>query len=165
MSAQLLEFSSNHPILVLSFIGLLALIFFNEFRHFTQKFSAIGPTAAISLINREENTVLVDVREAAEIKGGMLNGAVHIPLSTAKSRLGELDKHKDDHVLVYCRSGNRSGSVCRQLTSRGFEHVYNMSGGIMAWQDAHLPLQKSKNAQKPKNANKSKSKKKKKADV
>ncbi|MDJ0834230.1 MAG: rhodanese-like domain-containing protein [Gammaproteobacteria bacterium] len=162
MSAQLLEFSSNHPILVLSFIGLLALIIFNEFRNFTKKFSVIGPSAAISLINKE-NAVLVDVRETAEIKDGMLNGAIHIPLSAAKNRLGELEPHKDDHVLVYCRSGNRSGSVCRQLTSRGFEHVYNMSGGIMAWQDAHLPVQKSKNAQKSKKSNKSK--KKKQADV
>ena len=155
MSAQLLEFSTNHPILVTSFIGLLALIIFNEFRHFTQKFSVIGPSAAISLINRED-TVLLDVRETAEIKDGMLNGAIHIPLSAAKSRLGELDEHKDDHVLVYCRSGNRSGSVCRQLTARGFEHVYNMSGGIMAWQDAHLPVQKTKNMQKAQNKNKKK---------
>ena len=141
MSAQLLEFSTNHPILVLTFIGLLGLILFNEFRQFTQKFSSIGPSAAISLINREK-TVLVDVRETAEIKDGMLSDAIHIPLSTVKSRLSELDKHKNDHVVVYCRSGNRSGSVCRQLTARGFENVYNMSGGIMAWKDAHLPVQK-----------------------
>jgi len=143
MPEQFLEFSTNHPILVLSFASLLGLILFTEFRNFTQKFSSIGPAAAISLINSDKTTLL-DVREMSEIKDGKLNEAIHIPLSTLNKRLSELDKYKDDSVLVYCRSGNRSGSVCRTLSGRGFEKVFNLSGGIMAWQDAHLPIQRSK---------------------
>ena len=143
MVEQVLEFSTNHPILVMSFLALCGLILFVEFRNFTQKFSTVGPAAAISLINQEK-TVLVDVREMNEVKDGMLNDAIHIPLSAIGKRVSELDKYKDDNVLVYCRSGNRSGSVCRTLTGRGFEKVYNMSGGIMAWQDAHLPINKNK---------------------
>jgi len=147
MPEQLFEFSTNHPILVTSFVALLGLILFTEFRRLTQKFDNIGPAAAISLINHED-TVLLDVREQNEVNDGMLNDAIHIPLSAMGKRVTELDKFKDQSVLVYCRSGNRSGSVCRTLNNRGFEKVFNLSGGIMAWQDAHLPVKKRKNKKK-----------------
>ena len=141
MFAQVIEFSSNHPILSLSFAGLLGYILYYEFRALTQKFVAIGPAAAIALINDDDNkTVLLDVRETSELNEGMLNDAIHIPLSNLSGRLSELDKYKESPILVYCRSGNRSGSVCRTLTGRGFDKVYNLAGGIMAWRDAHLPV-------------------------
>ena len=147
MPEQIFEFSANHPILTLSFISLLGLILFTEFRNFTQKFSNVGPAAAVPIINRE-NTVLLDIREMNEIKDGMLSNAIHIPLSAISKRVGELDKFKESPVVVYCRSGNRSASVCRTLTGRGFDKVYNLAGGIMAWQDAHLPVSKSKKKKK-----------------
>ncbi len=149
MPEQIFEFSANHPILILSFASLLGIILFTEFRNLTQKFSSIGPAAAISLINNEK-TVLLDVREMSEIKDGVLNESVHIPFSDLNKRLSELDKYKDDAVLVYCRSGSRSGSVCRTLSGRGFDKVYNLSGGILAWKDAHLPIQRSKSKKKKK---------------
>ena len=149
MFAQILEFSTNHPILTLSFLSLTGVIIFLEIRNFTQKFTSVGPAAAISIINNE-NTVLLDVRENNELGQGVLNDAIHIPLSAINGRLSELDKYKNDSILVYCRSGNRSGSVCRTLTGRGFEKVYNLVGGIMAWQDAHLPISKDKKKNKDK---------------
>lgn len=155
MFDQILEFSTNHPILVPSFIALTGLILFTEFRNLTQKFTSVGPSAAISVINHDD-AVLLDVRETSEVSGGvMLNDAIHIPLSTINKRVSEMDKYKNQPVLVYCRSGNRSGSVCRTLTSRGFDKVYNLSGGIMAWEDAHLPVSsKSKGKAKTKKSKK-----------
>ena len=149
MPEQFFEFSTNHPILVLSFAALLGLIVFIEFRRLTQKFDNITPSAAIGLINREE-PLLLDVREQNELGDGMLSEALHIPMSAMSPRVSELDQYKDRSVLVYCRSGNRSGGVCRTLTNRGFEKVFNLAGGIMAWQDAHLPISKSKNKKKKK---------------
>jgi len=139
MFEQIIEFSGNHPVLVLSFVALTGIILFLELRGFTQKFTSIGPAAAISVINQDK-TIILDVREMSEIKSGMLADAIHIPGSSVKKRLSELDKYKDNSVVVYCRSGNRSTGVCRALTSRGFEKVYNLAGGIMAWEDAHLPV-------------------------
>ncbi len=156
MPEQIFEFSNNHPILVLSFVALLGLILFTEFRRLTQKFSNVTPTSAINLIN-DEDPVLIDVREQSEVGDGTLNNAIHIPLSSFAKRAGELDQYRDKSVIVYCRSGNRSGSVCRTLTGRGFEKVYNLAGGIMAWQDAHLPIA----ARKKPSKSKTKSKKKK----
>lgn len=141
MLDQIVEFSTSHPILVMSFFAIAGVILFTELRNLSQKFSNVGPSAAIGVINKQD-AVLIDVREMNEINDGMLNDAIHIPLSAVNKRLNELDKYKDRAVLVYCRSGNRSGSVCRTLSGRGFEKVYNLAGGIMAWQDAHLPVSK-----------------------
>ncbi len=139
MLQQIIEFSTNNLMLVVSFMALSGFILFTEFRKFTQKFTTVGPSSAISIINKNK-TMLLDVREMNEIKSGMLIDAIHIPLSGIGKRISELDKYKDDAVVVYCRSGNRSGSVCRTLSGRGFEQVYNLAGGIMAWEDAHLPV-------------------------
>lgn len=147
MPEHIIEFSTRHPYLVLALVALIGVILFTEFRRFTQKFSSIGPAAAIGIINHE-NTVLLDVREQGEISEGMIADSIHIPLSAFAGRANEMDKYRDSTVIVYCRSGNRSGSVCRKLTQQGFEKVYNLTGGIMAWQDAHLPIQKKKNKKK-----------------
>ncbi len=147
MPEQLIEFPTNHSLLVLSFAALLGLILFTEFRRFTAKFSNIGPAAAIGIINHD-NAVLLDVREQNETNEGMIADAIHIPLSVFPKRVAEMDKHKDATVIVYCRSGNRSGGACRTLTQRGFEKVHNLAGGIIAWQEAHLPVQKNKNKKK-----------------
>ena len=141
MLTQIVEFSTSHLMLVIAFLGLTGFILFTEFRNLSQSFTTVGPSAAIPIINREK-TVLLDVRETSEIKSGMLNDAIHIPLSGIGKRISEIDKYKDNSVVVYCRSGNRSGSVCRKLSARGFEKVYNLAGGIMAWEDAHLPVSK-----------------------
>ena len=155
MFAQIIEFSSNHPILSLSFVALVGLILFIEIRNFTQEFTSVGASAAINVINNEDPVVL-DVRENNEISDGMLNNAIHIPLSRLNDRVTELDKYKDGPVLVYCRSGNRSGGVCRTLTGRGFDKVYNLSGGVLSWKEAHLPLQTGKKEKKEKGKKKKK---------
>ncbi len=141
MFNQIVEFSTRHPVLVLSFFAIGGIIIVTELRNLTQKFITVGSAAAISVINKED-AVLIDVREPSEVQNGMIQNAIHIPMSAINKRLSELDKYKDRAVLVYCRSGNRSGSVCRTLTSRGFEKVYNLAGGIMAWEDEHLPVSK-----------------------
>ena len=147
MFDQILEFSTNHPVLMVSFAAITGFILFTEYRNVTAKFTSLGPSAAISIINQDDS-VLLDVRENNEIADGMLADAIHIPLSNIGKRLSEMDKHKDKSVVVYCRSGNRSTGVCRTLTGKGFDKVYNLSGGIMAWQDAHLPVSKKNNKKK-----------------
>ena len=93
------------------------------------------------LLNKD-NAFCLDVREDKEVTGGILNGATHIPVSQLDSRLNELEKHKNKSVLIYCRSGSRSAHACNTLVKNGFEDVSNLSGGVMAWQSANLPLSK-----------------------
>lgn len=80
---------------------------------------------------KEGEVILLDVRQPAEYRSGHLPGAVFIPLPELLERVGELDRSKP--VLTYCRSGNRSRSAAALLLTEGFDSVYSMEGGIMAW--------------------------------
>ncbi len=139
MLSQILEFISNHALLSLAFVLALVAVLFNEYRNLSAGFKAVGPLIATRIINDEEPLIL-DVRENAEVKDGIIANALHIPLSELPKRMAELDPYRDRSVLVYCRSGSRSASAARRLRRSGFEKVYNLAGGIMAWADQHLPV-------------------------
>jgi len=141
MLTQISEFAVNHPFLVMAFAVLLALTFFNEMKIATQKFASLTPAGAVKLMN-DEDVVVVDVREPSETIGGKISKAVQIPFSSMSKRIGELEKHKNKTLLVYCKTGARSGAACRELSKSGFEKVYSLNGGITAWQEAHLPISK-----------------------
>lgn len=141
MMAQIPEFAANHPFLVIAFAVLLGLTFFNEMKIATQKFAGLTPAGAVKLMN-DEDVVVVDVREPSETAGGKISKAIQIPYSSMSKRIGELDKHKQKTLLVYCKTGARSGAACRELSKNGFDKVYSLNGGITAWQEAHLPISK-----------------------
>jgi rhodanese-related sulfurtransferase len=100
----------------------------------------IGTLNVTHLINHQ-NALLLDVREANEFKGGKLPGAVHIPLSQLKERVGELAKMTSRPVVVYCGVGRRARSAGALLANAGFGSTYMLSGGLKAWKDAGLPLE------------------------
>jgi rhodanese-related sulfurtransferase len=56
--------------------------------------------------------------------------------------LGQLERHKERPIIVNCRSGATSQIACKELRKGGFEQVYNLRGGIMAWQSANLPVRR-----------------------
>ena len=73
---------------------------------------------------------LIDVREPHEYEICHLDGQL-IPLGTLAGRLDELDR--DAHIVVHCRSGGRSASAVKAMRGAGFENVWNLNGGILAW--------------------------------
>ena len=103
--------------------------------------SAISPSAATLLINRQDAVVL-DVREPAEFADGHISKAHPVPLGQLAKRLDELQRFKDLPVIVVCRSGNRSANACGILKKSGFAQVLNLSGGMSAWEQAGLPVTK-----------------------
>ncbi|HFD80068.1 MAG TPA: rhodanese-like domain-containing protein [Gammaproteobacteria bacterium] len=137
--ARIQEFIGNHLLLVLAFVGTLALFLAGEISRRLSGVASVGPAEAIRLGN-QENALFLDTREDREYKEGHIAGAVHIPLRQLSQRLGELEKYRGRPVILYCRSGNRSGSAGRLLRKNGFENVYNLAGGIVAWQKADLPV-------------------------
>ena len=96
---------------------------------------------AVQLLNRE-NGVVVDVCEPKEFSAGHVPNAVNVPLSSLKDRLRELEKYKSRPIVVSCRSGNRSLKGAVMLRKHGFTTVYNLSGGLHAWERDNLPIQK-----------------------
>jgi rhodanese-related sulfurtransferase len=88
------------------------------------------------------NAVVVDVREATEYAQGHIADAKHIPLAQLGERLKELTKYKEKPVLLHCQGGVRSAKACDLLAKQGFTKLYNLQGGINAWQQAKLPVVK-----------------------
>ena len=96
---------------------------------------------AIQLINHRD-AVILDVREDKEFVTGHLPNAKHIPLGQLAARLKDVEKFKKKPIIVNCRSGARSATACGILRKNGFEEVYNLKGGINAWQQANMPVEK-----------------------
>jgi len=71
-----------------------------------------------------EDVMIVDVREPFEYAGGHIEGAVNIPLGTIPRELASL-KQSDKTLVLYCRSGNRSGQATAYLKAQGMTAVYN----------------------------------------
>ena len=97
--------------------------------------------AAMQLINHK-NALILDVREENEFSGGHILNAKLIPLLKLKDRLGELERYRDQPIVVVCRSGNRSATACALLGNRQFGQAYNLAGGMLAWQKAGMPVEK-----------------------
>lgn len=93
------------------------------------KMSGGNPQEAKRLV--EEGATLVDVRSPSEYASGHIDGAVNIPVGELGRRLDELPD-KAQPIVVYCRSGARSGSAKSLLDSKGYQKVVNL-GGIGAW--------------------------------
>jgi rhodanese-related sulfurtransferase len=102
----------------------------------------VGPAEAVQLINRRD-AVVIDVRDAAEYKSGHITNARHLPEGEIDGRLKELDKVKAKPIIVSCARGNRSAAVANRLRKLGYSEVFTLRGGLGAWQQASMPLEKS----------------------
>ena len=83
---------------------------------------------------------LLDVREPWEFAHCAIEGAVSMPMGSIPGRTDELDAARD--IVCICHHGMRSQQVAAFLASQGFEHVFNLSGGVHAWAtqvDAAMP--------------------------
>lgn len=85
-------------------------------------------------LDNGENFVFIDVREPYEYEEYNI-GARLIPLGDFMDNIPNLEQYRNDEIVIHCRSGKRSSMACEVLTSAGFPHVKNMTGGIMRWQE------------------------------
>lgn len=87
---------------------------------------------------RASGARLVDVRTDAEVARGVIPGASHIALDKLPVRFTELNQEAP--IVLYCQMGGRSAGAAQFLTSKGFERVYNLQGGINAWAAGGRPV-------------------------
>jgi len=92
---------------------------------------------ARELIADKADLVILDVRTVSEYESGHLEGATNIPVEELSGRLSELNQN--DEMLVYCRTGNRSTTAVGLLKDNGYDRLYHMDGGIVAWNGAGFP--------------------------
>ncbi len=101
----------------------------------------VDASMATQLINRED-ALVVDVRDPGEYGAGHILGAKNWPLDRLDERGGEAARRKDKPVIVYCDTGERAPKAAAALRKLGFTRVVNLSGGLPAWQQAGLPVEK-----------------------
>ena len=99
-----------------------------------------APSEFQTEIKSAETGQILDVRTSDEYAQGHIEGAILADISSElfQEVTAKLDKNKT--VYVYCLSGGRSGEAASQLQTLGFKSIVNLSGGILAWQSANLPL-------------------------
>ncbi len=107
-----------------------------------QTIKKLDPQSFEKKLNEFKEPILVDVRTSGEYAQGHLANAVLIDIYSDdfKSRASKLDKSKP--VFVYCKAGSRSSSAVDVFTDLGFKEIYDLSGGISAWQRANKPITK-----------------------
>lgn len=137
---QLSEFVGNHPFLILALAGITIMLVAGEIQQRIGGVKSVGPVDATRMLNHD-SAVMIDMRNLKDYQSGHIVNAVHLP-EYNDSTLGKLEKFRKQPLIVYCRSGQRSTGVCSKLRKQGFEPVYNLKGGVLAWQNANLPLSK-----------------------
>ena len=137
---QLTEFAGNHMLLVLALFAIIAMLIGTEIQSRISGIKELAPSEAIRMINHD-NAVLVDLREDKDYRAGHIVNAIHVPVSPDNDS-GKIKKYRDKPVIVYCQRGQRSSGYCNKLKKQGFESVYNLKGGLLAWQKEALPLTK-----------------------
>ena len=138
--SQLLEFLSNHSILSMIFFVLTGTLVWTFVGGGGGR--RVEPAQATRLINHE-NAVVIDVRSDGEYAQGHIVNAIHQPLGGLAQQLSSLEKYRDRTIITACRNGQQAANASGILRKHGFEKVFSLSGGIVAWQGASLPLTKS----------------------
>ncbi len=90
----------------------------------------------------KENGVVLDVRTDNEFFAGHISGALHFDFYRDDFKVLLTDLDPKTPVYVYCKSGGRSGKTANMLKGMGFSEVYNLEGGITAWENQGKPVEK-----------------------
>jgi len=107
------------------------------------KFISLRPGEFLEAYQKDNKTLLVDVREFFEYKKSRLNDAVNIP-SSANLEYTADTLNKESSLFLYCTSGFRSKRVAKYFYDKGFLKLYSLDGGIAAWKKEGLPVNRKK---------------------
>ncbi|MDT8335643.1 MAG: rhodanese-like domain-containing protein [Desulfurivibrionaceae bacterium] len=107
-------------------------------RRATKIFRSITPLEAKSLMESRRDLMLVDLREANELREGYIAGSQLVPMSALAK--GTTTLPADKPLLLICAVGGRSYGVGKYFSTKGYPEIYNLKGGISAWKQAGLAL-------------------------
>lgn len=137
MVAHLIEFATNHYLLVGLFIILLVALIAYQMQGGGRSLSTGELTG---LVNKDAG-VVVDIRAAKDFATGHIVGALNIPHDKLTARIGELEKHKAKTIILVDAMGQTAGTHARELMKSGFTAA-KLAGGISSWKGDNLPLVK-----------------------
>ena len=138
--SRLLEFIHHHPYLIGAAMLIVVLFVVDTLSRGLRKFRESSPAEAVLLINK--GAAVIDVRAAKDFSTGHIIGARNIPVAEFDGRVAELEKFREQPVLIYCQSGQSSQRPAAALAKAGFQQVHNLKGGVNAWQAENFPLER-----------------------
>ena len=139
---KLPEFIGNHAALAALFVILLVALVATQIMQVFSKTKELSPAGLTGLINRE-NPLLIDLSSLADFEKMHVPGAKHVAMSQFDPEKKELAKTKDMPVVVMDKDGRgNSAKAAQRLVKAGFEKVYILGGGVLAWHAAQLPVAK-----------------------
>jgi rhodanese-related sulfurtransferase len=138
---KLPTFVGNHLALSALFVIILLALVAMELGRLLRKYKELTPGGLTLLINRE-SPLLVDLSARADFEKMHVPGARHVLPSQFDPEHKDLAKAKDLPVVVMDKDGRGSDKAAQRLVKAGFTRVYTLGGGVLAWQQAQLPLAK-----------------------
>ncbi len=135
---KILEFTSNHVLLVSALMISFFLLVFSELRRKASGLINVEAGDAVKLINND--AVVIDIRSADAFARGHIVNARNIPSDELDGRLEQLNQHKNTPIIAVCDNGITSTRAVNTLRSAGFESVYGLKGGMNSWSQSGLPV-------------------------
>ncbi len=137
---QLFEFAGNHVLLVSAAFFLTVLVIVNEIRHAGKAGQTVSPDEVVRLMNG--GALVLDLRGREEYEAGHIANARNVPLAELEAEAEKLSKYKARPVITYDDRGMTAGRAVATLRKLAFEKAFSLRGGLMAWRQEQLPLEK-----------------------
>ena len=139
---KLSQFIINHWFLITAFIiALIALCILETCSKWLSESNHLTPYQVVRLINSEE-AVVIDIRDYEAFKRGHITYAINIPATALDKSLKEVEKYKQQSLIIVCTMGKQSAHFVNKLCKRGYQRVYMLAGGMGAWINANMPVVK-----------------------
>lgn len=157
---KILEFTSNHTLLVLALMVSFFAVIFSELRRKASGLVNVEASEATKLINND--AIVIDLRSADAYSRGHIVNARNIPSDELEGKMNTLESFKSKPVVAVCDAGVTSTKAVNSLRAAGFESVFGLKGGMTGWTQAGMPVVTGKKTKAKKDKKKDKNKGKKK---
>jgi rhodanese-related sulfurtransferase len=141
---KLPQFVGNHLALSLLFVVLVIALIVTQLMVLLRKYTELSPAGLTQLINRD-TPLLIDLSAIADFEKMHVPGAKNVVMSQFDPENKDLAKARELPVVVMDKDGRNADSAAQRLIKAGFTRVYTLGGGVLAWQQAQLPVAKGKN--------------------
>ena len=136
---QLIEFATNHSMLVAGFVAVVLLLIWTEISRRNRGYAELTPMQAVQRIN-QGGISIVDISNAADFAKGHLSGSKHIALSRFNETDPEIAKLKTGPLMVVCKNGQTAHMAAAKLVKLGTPEVSVLKGGVTQWVADQYPL-------------------------
>ena len=135
---RILEFTSNHVLLVSGLIISFFVLVFSELRRKAAGLINLQPADAVALINKD--AMVLDVRTADAFSRGHIVNAKNLPADEFGARRDAVLGSKTKPIVAVCDNGITTNRIVNELRKAGFENAFGLKGGMTAWSTAGLPV-------------------------